>query len=416
MKAILFVLPRLPYPFYSGQARHCHQQSLRMADLGYQVHLLYFRLPFANRVKILADHKYASIFSIDISILDLLLIVCTAAKGFFAATRPLQAAYLASPLIARKFEAYMTRYDNIELSLHFFSLRTASLWFLPSALPRRTVVDLIDSVSLNLSNRLSIDRVKRPSFIPINMFQRRELALLRSFEAALPTRPTLTAYSVVSSIDLKCLSVSSLCSSVSDHSSKLLLSSIATDEFIAPDLLQWPPLGSKRSDVVFFGSLSYAPNIHALSFLLEEIMPLVWAENSMIRLNVAGSSPSAVLRRRLRLMPRVVLHESPACMRSIVTQSALSLAPMISGSGQQNKVIDSIAFGVPVVCTSLAAVPLGLTDEHVFICDDPHLFARIVLSVVEGSLPVDSHLLSSYEFVKEHFSWSSVVNRFLPYY
>ena len=108
-----------------------------------------------------------------------------------------------------------------------------------------------------------------------------------------------------------------------------------------------------RSGVLFVGHFGHPPNRDAAIWLMDEIMPLVWASDPEIGCTVVGTGvPAEVLRRggeRVRVLGAV------ADLRGELDRVRMTVAPLAFGAGLKGKVGESLAAGVPCVCTSIAA-------------------------------------------------------------
>ena len=133
-----------------------------------------------------------------------------------------------------------------------------------------------------------------------------------------------------------------------------------------------------RRGVAFVGSFDHAPNLDAAYFLLEDVMPRVWARDPSIPCILAGSRmPDALLR---MASDRIIVLGRVHDLASVFGQVRLTVAPLRFGAGIKGKVLASLAAGVPCVVTSVAAegldLPPALTD---MVADDaPGLAERIV--------------------------------------
>ena len=98
-------------------------------------------------------------------------------------------------------------------------------------------------------------------------------------------------------------------------------------------------------------NFGYAPNREGLDFLLEEVMPLVWAAQPRLRLNVAGRGYEA----QPGVDERVEVLGFVEDLEPLYTQAACALVPLLSGAGSPVKFIEALAHGLPVVATPRAA-------------------------------------------------------------
>jgi glycosyltransferase involved in cell wall biosynthesis len=124
-----------------------------------------------------------------------------------------------------------------------------------------------------------------------------------------------------------------------------------------------------RRGVAFIGHYAHEPNVDAVRWLLDELMPLVWAAEPGIPLLLVGADMPEVLRRRVAAFPpdlvRVLGHVADL-QGEVLDQVRLTVAPLRFGAGVKGKVLESLAAGVPCVMTALAAegiaLPAALAD------------------------------------------------------
>lgn len=116
-----------------------------------------------------------------------------------------------------------------------------------------------------------------------------------------------------------------------------------------------------RDAVAFVGSYGHAPNLDAAHTLLTEVMPLVWAEAPGIPLLLAGSDLPATLRTAAAAAPGPVevLGHVPD-LAALWERCRLSAAPLRYGAGLKGKVLDSLAAGLPCLCSETAAEGMDL--------------------------------------------------------
>jgi hypothetical protein len=141
---------------------------------------------------------------------------------------------------------------------------------------------------------------------------------------------------------------------------------------------------AERSGVAFIGSFGHAPNLDAAHFLVETVMPLVWAEDPTIPCLLVGSDLPASLRTAAGRAPAggvEVLGQVPR-LAEVWDRVRLSVAPLRFGAGLKGKVLDSLAAGIPCVCSPMAAEGMNLPpDLFALVGDTPAALAAIILRV-----------------------------------
>ena len=115
---------------------------------------------------------------------------------------------------------------------------------------------------------------------------------------------------------------------------------------------------AKRRGLAFIGGYDHAPNVDAAHYLIEEVMPLAWRHDPAITCTLVGSQMPDSL--RACAGPLVVVAGQVPRLADILNTVRLTVAPLTYGAGVKGKVLDSLAHGVPCVCTPVAAEGLDL--------------------------------------------------------
>jgi glycosyltransferase involved in cell wall biosynthesis len=111
---------------------------------------------------------------------------------------------------------------------------------------------------------------------------------------------------------------------------------------------------AKENVVLFTGNMNYPPNVEAALRLGKNIMPLVWKQFPAAKLLIAGAEPHRSLMQELR-DPRIEITGWMDDIRDAYLAGKIFAAPMTMGSGMQNKILEALSMGLPVVCSDLAA-------------------------------------------------------------
>lgn len=159
--------------------------------------------------------------------------------------------------------------------------------------------------------------------------------------------------------------------------------------------------------VIFTGAMDYLPNVDAVRYFCDEILPRVRREVSDTRFYIVGLNPTADVR-RLADNANVVVTGTVPDVRPYYERASVCVAPLRIGRGVQNKVLQAMALGMPVVASSVAQ--RGLQAEpgrHLYVEDDPAAFASRItglLSSPEERLAMGRRARA---FVEGHHAWDS---------
>jgi len=182
---------------------------------------------------------------------------------------------------------------------------------------------------------------------------------------------------------------------------------------VVPWEVALPPLpgpASGRRGVGFVGSFGHAPNRDAAWELLEAVMPLVWARDPSIPFLLAGSGmPAELVAAAGQAKGRVEVLGRIPTLSELWERALVSAAPLRFGAGIKGKVLDSLAAGIPCVCTSIAAEGMGLPAELAgLVRDEPGEMAREIVRLHHDPGEVDRLGLAGRAFIAERHAASVI--------
>lgn len=142
-----------------------------------------------------------------------------------------------------------------------------------------------------------------------------------------------------------------------------------------------PPPATIPADPVvsFVGALDYAANIDGLTWFVREVWPLVRQHMPNAEFRIIGRSPTSSVQ-RLAAQPGITLVGPVPDVTPHLHASRVSVVPLRIARGVQNKLLEAMAHGRPVVATPNAAAGVRATpNRHLLIADDAARFAEAVL-------------------------------------
>ena len=169
--------------------------------------------------------------------------------------------------------------------------------------------------------------------------------------------------------------------------------------FFAPDFNK-----EKKHDLAFVGNMGYKPNIEAAKYLAEQIMPIVWQTRPQTTLLIAGARPANEVQRLEN--QQITVTGWLDDIREAYRESTLLVAPLFIGSGQQNKILESMAMGVPCLTTTLVNNAIGATPQtEILLADDAAAFAKTILETLENPDLQIKIAKNALVFVQKRYSW-----------
>jgi sugar transferase (PEP-CTERM/EpsH1 system associated) len=177
-------------------------------------------------------------------------------------------------------------------------------------------------------------------------------------------------------------------------------------DYFAPGSAPYDPQA-----ICFVGRMDYYPNQQCMFDFCAHVLPRVRARRPGTRLVIVGADPSPAVR-RLGELPGVTVTGSVADVRPYVRASALMVAPLNIARGTQNKVLESMAMGVPVVTSPAAAGGVdAIAQEHFLVAHNHEEQAGAILRILDD--PAERRRLSAAgrSRMLTHHAWAASMRR-----
>jgi sugar transferase (PEP-CTERM/EpsH1 system associated) len=140
-------------------------------------------------------------------------------------------------------------------------------------------------------------------------------------------------------------------------------------------------------DVVFIGTMDYWPNVDAVAWFVAAVLPALRQRCPAARLTIVGANPSPAVRRLARA-DAVTVTGRVADVRPYLQHAALVVAPLRIARGTQNKVLEAMAMGRPVVASAQAFAGLrAVAGRDLLVADSAPAFADRCADVLGGRHP-----------------------------
>lgn len=171
----------------------------------------------------------------------------------------------------------------------------------------------------------------------------------------------------------------------------------------------WPSpsaAGAPRTPLlVFTGAMEYRPNVDAVVWFADEVLPRIHAALPAVLFAVVGAKPTkAVL--RLAERPGIVVTGRVPDVRPWLAHATLTVAPLRIARGVQNKVLEAMAMARPVLCTSAAAVGIDAVPERdLVVADDAPAFAAAALALLNDPCRREALGLAGRRRVEAAYDW-----------
>jgi glycosyltransferase involved in cell wall biosynthesis len=161
--------------------------------------------------------------------------------------------------------------------------------------------------------------------------------------------------------------------------------------------------------IVFYGRLSYIANAEAIGWFLREIFPRILAGRPSARLLVVGPSPPVTVRRAAS--ENVIIAGHVPDVRPYLQRACVVVCPIRFAVGTQNKILEPMAMGIPVVATSEAIAGMAAeAGRDLLVGDDPGTFARAVVRLLGDDALRALIARRALDYVRTHHDWRVIVD------
>lgn len=303
---------------------------------------------------------------------------------------PLQAAYCRSPELSERFAALISE-GSVDL-VHIEHLRASHLLFeTPPTAP--AFYDAVDSIGLLLERTLRMSHSWKQRVIAAI-----ELSRIKAYERQVLMRADGVV--VTSDDDAEALR-------------RLLPTAPISTLPNGVDLDYFEPVDEAKepSTIVISGKMSYHANITAVLDFAHATWPLVRQRHPGIRLRIVGSGPPESIRALTR-DPDVEVTGYVDDVRPAIRRATVAVCPVTVKVGIQNKILEAMALGVPVVSTKAGAVGLqAVPGQDLLVGQDAAHVANLI-----HELLVDPHrrkkvAAAGRRYVETHHRWDIISSR-----
>ncbi|WP_447968788.1 TIGR03087 family PEP-CTERM/XrtA system glycosyltransferase [Nitrospira sp. M1] len=157
--------------------------------------------------------------------------------------------------------------------------------------------------------------------------------------------------------------------------------------------------------IVFTAAMDYFPNIDAAQFFCRDIFPRICELFPQVRFDIVGRKPDPKVL-RLAQLGRINVTGTVPDVRPYLETASIAVVPLRIARGVQNKILEAMAMGLPVVGTSNAFEGISVCqDNGIRIVDDPIQFADEVISLLHDPVLRTTCGIRAREFVRQRGSW-----------
>ncbi|MCC6718001.1 MAG: TIGR03087 family PEP-CTERM/XrtA system glycosyltransferase [Acetobacteraceae bacterium] len=280
-----------------------------------------------------------------------------------------------------------------DVALRFACSTPMAEYFLPGG-PGRLVLDMVDVDSEKFAT------YGREGTWPMRLVWRREARTLLAYE----TRAVLAADLALLVSEPECARFAALAPATRGR--VVAVNNGVDLDYFHPGHRFASPYGDAAPRLVFTGHMDYPPNAEAASWFAGQVMPLLRARRPAPVFTIVGANPTPAVR-ALAALPGVEVTGRVADVRPFLAGAAVAVAPLRVARGIQNKVLEAMAMGRPVVASPQAFEGLvAIPGRDVLVADGAEAMAARVAEVLDGRHPGLGQAARA--MAEQGYSWDGV--------
>jgi sugar transferase (PEP-CTERM/EpsH1 system associated) len=180
-------------------------------------------------------------------------------------------------------------------------------------------------------------------------------------------------------------------------------------ERFSPDLAFDNPYSGDGPHLVFVGNMDYWPNADAAIWFAQSVLPLIRAHAPGAQFHIVGANPTPDVQ-RLTSQGGVHVTGRVPDVRPYTAHATVSVASLRMARGVQNKVLEAMALGRPVVASPQAFEGVRAeAGRDLLVADGPEATAQAVIAVIEGRHPTLG--AAARRAIERSYTWDATLAR-----
>ena len=194
------------------------------------------------------------------------------------------------------------------------------------------------------------------------------------------------------------------------HDQVLVVPNGVDERFIPPHNKSKPSY-----DLVFVGNLGYGPNQDAARYLVRKLLPSLQQRGLVPTLLLAGARPGITVR-KLAGHQGVEIRGWVDDIRDAYADGRIFVAPMFTGLGLQNKILEAMAMGLPCITTSMVNNAVGAeSGKEILVADTLVGLADHVQNLMANEQLYSEIASAGRAFILAHYQWEDQVQKLLTF-
>ena len=172
----------------------------------------------------------------------------------------------------------------------------------------------------------------------------------------------------------------------------------------------------KKPIIVFSGNMYYRPNIDAIIWFIKYCWANILQAEPRTQLLIVGNNPSSAIISVTKKYPSIKVTGKVLSVVNILSQATVAIAPMQSGSGIQNKILEAMSCAVPVVTTNIGFGDIkAVVGKDLLVEDNANNFAKKVIYLIKS---IKQNMVigkNGQKYVRRYHNWKILNKIFIDF-
>ncbi len=186
--------------------------------------------------------------------------------------------------------------------------------------------------------------------------------------------------------------------------------------YIFTDVQEEPFNYVQRKNLLFVGGFTHGPNVDAVVWFCNEILPKIKKIIPDIVFGIVGSNAPESIKKLDGKNIKVYGFVSDEKLHELYKSSMIAVIPLRYGAGIKGKVVEAMSQGVPIVTTTCGAEGIVNSENILCIEDDPDKMAQIICDLYKNQDKLETISKASYKYIKNYYSedvaWNGIKKEF----
>ena len=381
-KKILYLTTRLPYPTIGGDRLRMYNILVRLKNMGHDITVVSLTTK-DDDINGALQHKefYTKLILVDF---NKKIAYLNAIKAVFN-DKPFIVEYFYN----RKMQKVVDELIKIEKFdvITGYMIRIAP--YLEKHKKENIVIDFVDAVSMMYERRIKTiksfwDKFKiGVEFLKVRNYEKKCTKIFKT-------------QTVISQIDKNYIE------KFSPNANIFVIKNGVDTEYFKPIET------NKENSICFVGSMQYIPNSEAAIYFATKIFPLVKKEIPDAKFKIIGARPRPELYNATKNINSIEILGRVDDVREHMKNCKVSVCPVKIAGGIQNKILEAMSMGIPVVTTPEGAEGIYADENQLQIAGSDEEFAMKIINLMLNPELCKSISIKSREFILENFFWDKV--------